>query len=134
MTTNYAIIENGIVVNVAMADPEYADAQGWIAAQGAGIGWAWDGETFTAPPAPPEPVPQSVTMRQARLALLAAGKLSLVQPIIEAMAEPQRSAARIEWEFARSVDRTHDFTIALGHALGLSDAATDDLFRAAALL
>lgn len=131
---NYAIIENGIVVNVAMADPEYADAQGWVAAQGAGIGWAWDGETFTAPPAPPEPVPQSVATCQWCLALLAVGKFAQVLPIIDAMVEPQRSAFRIEFERRTMIDRTSDFANTICHALGLSDAATDDLFRAAALL
>lgn len=79
-------------------------------------------------------VPQSVSMRQARLALLGAGKLGLVQPAIDAMPEPQRSAASIEWGYASSVDRQHDFTLALAAAIGLDDVAMDALFIQAATL
>ena len=48
----YAIITNGTVVNIAVADAPLFD--NWIPADGAGIGDTWDGETFT-PPAPPAP-------------------------------------------------------------------------------
>jgi hypothetical protein len=48
----YAIIQDGAVVNVAEAGADFAAAQGWVAAEHAGIGWLWDGERFT-PPSPP---------------------------------------------------------------------------------
>jgi hypothetical protein len=53
----YAIIENGVVVNVAVADAEFAAAQGWVSCPDtAQIGDTYDGQTFTpAPPAPPPP-------------------------------------------------------------------------------
>lgn len=46
----YAIIENGVVVNIAKADAPLAD--NWIEAGAAKIGDSWDGETFTSPPRP----------------------------------------------------------------------------------
>lgn len=51
---HYAIIENGVVVNVAVADEPLAD--NWIASDGASIGWLWDGSTLFPPPAPVIPL------------------------------------------------------------------------------
>lgn len=85
----------------------------------------------------PEPVvqvPSIVTMRQARLALLAASKLAAVETAINALPEPQRSAARIEWDYSSEVHRNRAFVQTLGAALGLDDAALDELFTQAATL
>lgn len=79
-------------------------------------------------------VPASVTMRQARLALLGAGKLALVDAAISSMKEPQQSAARIEWEYSGEVQRHNGFVAALGPALGLTSEQIDALFIAAAKL
>ena len=73
-------------------------------------------------------------MRQARLALLGAGKLAAVDAAIDAMPEPQKSAARIEWEYAAEVRRDNDFIAWLAPALGMTDAQVDALFVAAAAL
>lgn len=81
------------------------------------------------------PIPASVTMRQARLALLRAGLLDQVATAIAAIAEPmQRQAAQIEWEFAATVDRASPFTQQLANGLGLTDAQLDALFTEAAKL
>lgn len=79
-------------------------------------------------------IPRAVTMRQARLALLAAGQLAAAEAAIDAMSEPTRSAARIEWEYSGEVQRHNGFVAALGPALGLSAAQIDALFIAAANL
>ena len=80
-------------------------------------------------------IPQSVTMRQARLALLGAGHLVGVDAAIAAIPDDmQRQAAQIEWEYAQTVDRNAPFTQTLATALGLSDADLDALFTAAAAL
>ena len=79
-------------------------------------------------------VPTRVSMRQARLALLGAGKLAAVDAAIDAMPEPQKSAARIEWEYAAEVRRDNDFVAGLAPALGMTDAQVDALFVAAAAL
>ena len=82
----------------------------------------------------PESVPTEVTMRQARLALLAAGKLAGVEAAIASMPEPQRTAASIEWEYSSALQRNNPFVSQLGAALGLDDAGIDALFIAAAKL
>lgn len=83
----------------------------------------------------PEPyIPQSVTMRQARLALLGAGMLSQVEATIAALPEPDRTAATIEWEYSQEVQRHNGFVAMLGPMLGLDDAQLDALFVQAATL
>ena len=130
----YAIIENNTIVNVAEADPEYAEQKGWVPALDSRIGDLWDGEAFVpAPPAPPV-VPPSVTMRQARLALLGAGLLASVGAAIDGLPSPQKEAARIEWEYATEVQRSSGLVPMMGVALVLDDAALDALFIEAAAL
>jgi hypothetical protein len=87
-----------------------------------------------APPVPPAPapIPQQVTMRQARLALLAAGKLSMVDAAIDSLESPDREAARIEWDYSSSVERSRPLVVMLGQALGLDEEALDQLFITAA--
>lgn len=80
------------------------------------------------------PVPQEVTMRQARLALLAIGKLNQVAPAIESLTGADRDIARIEWEFSSAVVRSRSLVVMLGHVLGLDDEALDQLFITAARL
>lgn len=80
------------------------------------------------------PVPQEVTMRQARLALFGAGKLAAVDAAIDGLQEPQRSAARIEWDYSSAVKRHQPLVLNLAPALGLTSAQLDDLFRLAATL
>ena len=94
---------------------------------------AWDGAQWVVSSIVPV-VPDSVTMRQARLALLGAGKLADVDAAINSMSEPTRSAARIEWEYSGEVQRHNGFVAALGPALGLTEAQIDALFIAAAKL
>lgn len=79
-------------------------------------------------------VPFKVTMRQARLALLQAGLLSQVETAINALPEPPRTAARIEWDFSSEVFRDRDFVIMLGTTLGLDSEEMDNLFITAATL
>ena len=78
--------------------------------------------------------PRVVTMRQARLALLGAGLLAGVDAAIAALPSPTREAARIEWEYAATVERGSALVTTLGGALDLDDAALDALFAAAAAL
>lgn len=133
------IVQDGQVVNAVVGSLEtvqsmFPDAL-CVESEEGGIGWVWDGENLTSPPSEPPPVvvPAEVTMRQARLELLSAGKLSSVDAAIDAMPEPQRSAARIEWEYSSSVRRDNALILALGPALGMSEAQIDDWFVAAAV-
>ena len=79
-------------------------------------------------------VPRAVTMRQARLALHAAGQLAAVEAAINALSEPARTAARIEWDYSGEVQRHHGLVAALAPALGLSDEQVDALFIGAGAL
>ena len=76
------------------------------------------------------PVPQQVTMRQARLALLSAGLLDDVEVVISAAGR----AAQLEWEYAAVVDRSNLAVAAMQQQKALTDAQIDDLFREAAKL
>ena len=76
------------------------------------------------------PVPQQVTMRQARLALLSAGLLDDVGAVISAAGR----AAQLEWEYAAVVDRSNPAVAAVQQQQGMTDAQIDDLFREAAKL
>lgn len=130
--SRFAIIDAGRVVNHAEADSDFAAGQGWVPAADSRIGDLWDGSVFTSPPAPPVPVPVAVTMRQARLALLHAGKLAAVTAAISGLPSPQKEAAQIEWEYSQEVQRHNGFVAQLGPVLGLDAAALDALFVAAA--
>lgn len=76
------------------------------------------------------PVPQQVTMRQARLALLNAGLLDDVEVVIAAAGRE----AQLEWEYAAVVDRSNPAIAAVQQQEDLTDAQIDDLFREAAKL
>ena len=52
MTNKYAIIENTLVTNVAVADAEFAQSQGWVSCpEEVSAGWTYVNDVF-APPAP----------------------------------------------------------------------------------
>ena len=76
------------------------------------------------------PVPQQVTMRQARLALLSAGLLDDVEAVISAAGR----AAQLEWEYAAVVERSNPAVAIVQQQKALTDAQIDDLFREAAKL
>lgn len=91
----------------------------------------WD-VVLAEPPAPP--VPTSVTMRQARLALLQAGLLDQVDAAIASLAGDEGKAARIEWDYANEVRRDSPLIAMFSANLGLSDEQMDKLFITAASL
>lgn len=72
-----------------------------------------------------------VTMRQCRLALLAAGKLADVDVAIGTLPEPDKTAAATEWEYAHEVHRASPFVALLGTAIGYTDVELDALFEGA---
>lgn len=126
------VIENGVVINTVEVNQIEA---GMVAAQGnEGIGWLYDGQEFSLPPPPAPLVPQEVTMRQARLALLENGLLANVQTAINSLPEPDRTKAQIEWDYSNALQRSNAFVATLGSALGLSSQDLDDLFIQASAL
>lgn len=76
---------------------------------------------------PEKQVPTTVSMRQARLALLSAGLLDDVQAAVEF----GDRATQISWEFAASVSRDDPLVQTLAKGLNLTSDQLDDLFIAA---
>jgi hypothetical protein len=76
----------------------------------------------------------SVTMRQARLALLQTGLLANVTSAISAMPGIEGDTARIIWEFSNTVERDNPLITQIGAALNLTSAQLDDLFNLASTL
>jgi hypothetical protein len=142
--TTYAIINGeGVIANRIILD----DAAGWELPEGFTLtietetayeigGTLIDGVYAPPTPAAPDPgiiIPaakQSVTPRQARLALLAAGLLPSVENAVKAAG----GATQITWEYATEIDRNSEMITTLGASLGLSSAAIDLLFKQAASL
>ena len=119
------VIENGIVTNtieVGSLDfmPNLIDAE-----DGGSIGDLWDGTDFTKPEIEVV-IPQTITMRQARLALLAHELLSQVESAI-ATAEH-----KIWWEYSTVVERNHPLACSVLGGLGKSADEIDALFVEAA--
>ena len=118
---------------------DYSNSPAGMAAALAAVGgdqsrlWV-DGAVIRVIPALPVVIPHEVTMRQARLALHAAGKLTAVNAAIAALPDPPKTAALIEWEYSSTVRRDSQFVALLGPALGLDAAGLDALFVAAAKL
>lgn len=83
----------------------------------------------------PVTVPSSVTLRQAKRALLAAGLLDQVQATIDAIADPvQREEAQIDWNYSQTMDRDWPLVQLLSSEMGLTLAQLDELFLAASKL
>lgn len=129
-------IEGGIVTQgIVMRDKQdmtHIAALGldghWVQSDTAGIGWAYAGSVFT-PPVAPVVVPQTITRRQGRLALLQAGKLDATEATVKAGG----AAAAIEYE-AGTWERHNPFLTQVWEALGGDSQGLDDLFTTAASL
>lgn len=72
------LIENGVVVNTIEV-PSLDFMPGLVPAASGGIGWLYDGVTFTDPtPPPPEPVAPPAPTKEELLAQLAALQAQIV--------------------------------------------------------
>lgn len=70
---NYAIIENGKVVNTVVADADYAATQGWILCESGGIDWDYvNGQFIDNRPVLPEPTPAPAPTKEQLMAELSA--------------------------------------------------------------
>ena len=102
-------------------------------------GYTWNGEEVEQKPPVvlPVEVPQSVTMRQARRALLERGLLDErdllgeVETAIDSLDSPNKEIARIDWDYSSTVERGRDVVILVGLALGFDSDGLDELFIAA---
>lgn len=109
----------------SVAPPEFDPAT-------AGCFWRGDHWEIVPGEVPSDPVPEVVTMRQARLALLSAGLLAQVNTAVANMPGTEGDAASIEWEYAQEVRRDSPLVAGLSAALGLTDETMDNLYKVAA--
>jgi len=136
----YALIKDNKVDNIIKASAEFVSTMtGYdaiVETNNAGIGWEYiDGQIVTPEPEEPEFVKvTTVSMRQARLALLHAGLLKQVEATLDMLEEPARSAAKIEWEYSQEVKREWPWVVQLTAAMGMTDEQVDGLFQLAATL
>ncbi len=89
---------------------------------------------WTASRAQPAPVPVRVEMRQARLSLLHAGYFKTIDTYISNMEGDAGDEARINWNYARTVERSSPLVAAMQQLLSVPDAEIDELFIYAATL
>ncbi|SEN70567.1 hypothetical protein SAMN05216404_106141 [Nitrosospira multiformis] len=83
---------------------------------------------------PATAIPSVISMRQARRALLQSGLLAQVDAAIAAMTGAAGDAARIDWQFAQTVERTHPLVGTMTTQLSLTEKQLDDLFTLGATL
>lgn len=133
----YAIIENGIVTNVAVSISALAD--NWIQSDTAAIGDTYDGTEFTRPDNTPTIEERRAQMRvprlAARLALIDASLWDSIPALIDGITDATQKAQTLAFfEDARNWQRDDATVQALAAGLGLSDTELDDLFDAAAVI
>ena len=120
--------ENNRIAEVAVTDFPIAEPLYWLdCPDECTTEWSYvDGE-FLAPVAPAPVIPTTVSMRQARLALLQVDILDEVNTAIAAGTE----ADKITWEYATEVNRSDALVTNMAAALNLTEQDLDDLFTLA---
>ena len=127
MINTVKIQENGYLVNGTMSVPQaegnrhYKMVQDWIA----------EGNIPEPMDIPEVQIPQVVTMRQARLALLQEGLLATIESAIQNGTD---EAMKIEWEYATEVRRDWNSLVTLTESLGMTSTELDSLFTLASIL
>jgi hypothetical protein len=114
----YEILDaEGLVINRIVASEEHMQAN-------------YSVDQYRAVPDTPSvpAVPSRITMRQARLALHSQGLYAAVGAAIQALPDPPKTEAIIEWEYSNEVQRKNGFVSSIAPALGLTESQIDDLF------
>ncbi|MHB0763187.1 hypothetical protein ACYCFC_02120 [Stutzerimonas sp. NM35] len=127
------IIENGVITNTI--EVESLDFMpGLVEATEGSIGDLYIDGQFVKPQPPAPNIPESVTMRQCRIALLDVGLLDAVKSSIATMPGTEGERARIDWEYAQEVRRDWPLIGYMAGDLGLTDEQVDGLFMAASAI
>jgi len=85
---------------------------------------------YTGEDMPVEPVPQTVSPRQIRIALTATGLRSTVENAVKAGSQDLKDW----WEYALDIERGHPLIVSMAQSLGVNEQQLDDLFSLAATL
>jgi hypothetical protein len=84
---------------------------------------------------PQSPVPEEVTPRQIRQALILSGvSIEQIEAALESLSEPTKSLAKTEWEYSIAFQRSRPLVAQVGLMLGWTSEQLDDLWRFAASL
>jgi hypothetical protein len=77
----------------------------------------------------PAKVPESVSPRQIRLAMLQSGMiLTAIDDLINSMPEPDKTIVRVNWDYAIEISRADPLIENMGALLGLTSDQIDALF------
>lgn len=76
----------------------------------------------------------TITNRQCKLALLSINKYQAVIDFIDSMSEPQKTQAKIEWDYANEIERDNPLFLVVAAGIGLTSSEVDDLFELAKTL
>lgn len=118
----YALVINGVVDSIS-CEPQ---GNPWVEVpDGVFAGFFLDGGEWVAPPLGASPIPQSVSRFQAKAALAMAGLLDQANA---AVAASGNVVLQLAWAEATEFKRNSPGINALAPALGLDDAALDQLF------
>ena len=131
----YARIENGQVAEIFETAGDIAQmfhpSLMWIECDAeVAVGWSFDGAFYEAPNVDAiTHVPQSVSMRQAREALIRRGHIAAVDDYIAAIPGIEGEIARNEWNRSQVVERNRPLTLAMAQIIGLDvPDELDELF------
>jgi hypothetical protein len=125
---NYAVVDNGIVINIVVADEQSAADNGWIDATGGRIGDTWDGQGFTRPDVDMETIRKGMSCSKMQ------GILTLGET---AWGEVLTYRETASWEEQMVIDsaqdwnRTSENIAFFGWLLSYTDAQMDAMFTAA---
>ena len=76
-----------------------------------------------------EPIPNSLTSRQLRMQLVLMGvDLSIIDSVIDSLPEPQKSLAKINWEYAGTFERDNGMLKEMIPLLGFSEEQMNQIF------
>ena len=77
-----------------------------------------------------EIVPEKISSRQLRSQLILQGfNLETIEQALNQMPEPNRSLAKVDWEYATNVYRNNAMIMAVGQLLNLTNEQIDEIFR-----
>lgn len=82
-----------------------------------------------------EIVPEKISSRQLRSQLILQGfNLETIEQALNQLPEPNRSLAKVDWEYATNFYRNNSMIVAVGQLLQLTEEQIDNIFIQGALL